>query len=89
MHLLNIYLANFYLHFFPFSKFTINPISGEIRTTKALDYEDESQIVLYVAATDHGDPQFSDYTTVYIYLVDYNDNKPQFDKPSYHGKICI
>ena len=67
-------------------KFAINPTSGEIRTTKKLDYDVESQIVLNVAATDHGDPQFSDYTTVYIYLVDYNDNAPIFDKTTYYGE---
>ena len=66
--------------------FSINPSTGEIKTTKQLDYDIESQIVLHVAATDHGDPQFSDFATVYIDLLDYNDNKPKFLKKSYHGK---
>ncbi|XP_016148051.1 protocadherin-23 [Sinocyclocheilus grahami] len=58
--------------------FRINPRTGEIINTVALDREEQAQHVLRVMATDQGRPRLNTTTTVHILVTDINDNPPQF-----------
>uniref|UniRef100_A0A671K679 Protocadherin-16 n=1 Tax=Sinocyclocheilus anshuiensis TaxID=1608454 RepID=A0A671K679_9TELE len=58
--------------------FRINPRTGEIINTVALDREEQAQHVLRVMATDQGRPRLNTTTTVHILVTDVNDNPPQF-----------
>ena len=67
--------------------FRIDPNSGAIVISRALDREEREVFVLTVSATDNGVPQMSDTTDVEIVIVDVNDNAPVFTSPTYHGSV--
>ncbi|XP_063987386.1 protocadherin-like wing polarity protein stan [Diachasmimorpha longicaudata] len=69
------------------AEFTINPQTGAITTTKALDRERASGYLLTVTAKDGGVPSLSDTTDVEISVTDVNDNAPVFDAGQYTGTI--
>lgn len=69
------------------SEFAINPQTGAITTTRALDREGTSGYLLTVTAKDGGVPPLSDTTGVEISVTDVNDNAPIFDAPQYQGSI--
>lgn len=69
------------------SDFSINPQTGAIVTTKALDRETTSGYLLTVTAKDGGNPPMSDTTDVEISVTDVNDNFPVFKSPSYTGNV--
>nr|CAB3229665.1 cadherin EGF LAG seven-pass G-type receptor 2 [Phallusia mammillata] len=71
----------------PVSKFTIDGVTGEIRTLKRLDFETQRRITLSVKAVDNGLPQKEDFAVVVINLRDVNDNYPIFDKRQYTGSV--
>ena len=56
--------------------FTINSISGDIFTSKLLDYEEMSDISLTVIATDNGTPSLSSNGTVAVNILNINDVSP-------------
>ncbi|XP_055141922.1 protocadherin alpha-2 isoform X13 [Symphalangus syndactylus] len=59
------------------TKFTIDPISGEIRTKGKLDYEEAKSYEIQVTATDKGTPSMSGHCKISLKLVDINDNIPE------------
>ncbi|XP_058295912.1 protocadherin alpha-2 isoform X8 [Hylobates moloch] len=59
------------------TKFTIDPISGEIRTKGKLDYEEAKSYEIQVTATDKGTPSMSGHCKISLKLVDINDNTPE------------
>ncbi|KAJ8311140.1 hypothetical protein KUTeg_011304 [Tegillarca granosa] len=61
--------------------FTIFPY-GEIRTKRPLNREVEDQYKFDVVATDKGVPSRNSSVTVYIKVIDINDNYPQFIYPT-------
>lgn len=65
--------------------FTINNVTGEVWTKRALDREQASVYEIPVMATDGGGR--SGLTTVRLTVVDINDNTPQFQLAEY--KACI
>ncbi|XP_053574662.1 protocadherin Fat 2 [Bombina bombina] len=67
------------------SVFYINCYSGIISTQKKLDYEVTSYYQLKV----HGKNAFGYYsdTTIFIYIIDENDNAPFFTQTMYFGQI--
>ena len=71
------------------SLFKINSISGQIRTTKLLDYEDMREHVLIIKATDRGTPKKSSLFSVVISVIDINDHKPLFVRPIYEAEVDI
>lgn len=71
------------------SLFKINSISGQITTTKTLDYEDTKEHVLMIKASDRGRPKRSSLFSVVISVVDVNDHKPLFVKPSYEAEVSF
>lgn len=60
--------------------FTINRTSGEIRMNGLIDFEVVQQFQLTVEAVDNGVVRRTDTLSVYVYLIDDNDNAPVFEK---------
>ena len=65
----------------PQKKFEIDEVSGTIRLKKGLDYEEQQLYNLTVKAADQGSPSLSTLATVYVEVVDVNENNfaPRFD----------
>lgn len=60
--------------------FSINRVSGEIRSTRMLDREKLSQHILTIRASDKGNPPQSSVVKVIINVLDDNDNAPRFSQ---------
>ena len=59
--------------------FQLDQLSGELRTTWALDREEKAEYSLIIKAQDMGqDIQLTGTTAVTVRVVDVNDNKPVF-----------
>ena len=64
--------------------FSLDQETGEIRVAKDIDRESISSFSLVVEARDMGTPQpFQTTTTVFVRVIDINDNRPTFSQPSY------
>ncbi|XP_027709300.1 protocadherin alpha-C2 isoform X6 [Vombatus ursinus] len=57
--------------------FSINPVTGEVRVSGALDYEEASSYQIYVQATDRGPVPMAGHCKVLVDIVDVNDNAPE------------
>ncbi|NXK74874.1 PCDA1 protein, partial [Amazona guildingii] len=57
--------------------FLLNPKTGEIRLTGALDFEDVRSYEIQIEATDHGTPPLSGHCKVVVEVLDVNDNPPE------------
>ncbi|XP_043925799.1 protocadherin gamma-C5-like [Protopterus annectens] len=57
--------------------FSIDPHTGEIRTTDVLDFEDTRHYTIQVKARDRGTPAAEEYCTINVELIDVNDNAPE------------
>lgn len=58
--------------------FQIDRVTGEIKTTRTLDREQQEIIRLVVTATDGASPPFGSVVNLIVRVVDENDNRPQF-----------
>ena len=65
-----------------FSRFTINSVSGEISTTRSLDYESQSQYILIVEAIDSPIDRLTGTATVTVNVIDVQDSIPIFTQVS-------
>lgn len=61
---------------------------GEIINWVALDYEQQVQHHLIALVTDHGVPQLNATVSVYISVMDLNDNRPCFSQDLLRFKVC-
>ncbi|XP_077297943.1 cadherin 87A [Arctopsyche grandis] len=69
-------------------EFTLDEISGELRTKVFLDREQKDEYQLVLVATDQGSPsRFESVRFINVYLNDSNDNKPQFPKDIYEFTV--
>uniref|UniRef100_A0A8D2ADK7 Cadherin domain-containing protein n=1 Tax=Sus scrofa TaxID=9823 RepID=A0A8D2ADK7_PIG len=59
------------------SKFSIDPLSGEITVTGPIDFEERNAYKIRVEATDKGLPPLAGHCTVFVEVVDANDNAPE------------
>ncbi|XP_047630707.1 protocadherin alpha-9-like, partial [Phacochoerus africanus] len=59
------------------SKFSIDPLSGEITVTGPIDFEERKAYKIRVEATDKGLPPLAGHCTVLVEVVDANDNAPE------------
>ncbi|XP_071426406.1 protocadherin alpha-2-like isoform X6 [Pithys albifrons albifrons] len=57
--------------------FLLNPVTGEIRLTGRLDYEDIRSYEIQIEATDKGTPPLSGHCKVVVEVMDVNDNAPE------------
>ncbi|NXN29925.1 PCDA2 protein, partial [Nycticryphes semicollaris] len=67
-------------NFFPLSGkdvITVNPQTGEIRLTGALDYEEVAIFDFRIEARDKGTPPLSGHCKVVLEVLDVNDNAPE------------
>lgn len=67
--------------------FKIDPQSGDIETTLALDRETAPFYTLVVGAIDSGSPPETGTGTVKVIVTDVNDNGPVFDPPQAVGYV--
>ena len=68
-------------------KFAINARSGTLTVAEGLDYDSVQQYVINVTASDSGFLQNSVQTSVVINVLDVNDNKPLFARPTFTFEI--
>ncbi|XP_048187407.1 protocadherin alpha-11-like [Perognathus longimembris pacificus] len=59
--------------------FTLDEKSGEIRVNGTLDYEENNFHEIEVQATDKGTPPMAGHCTVWIEILDTNDNSPHIE----------
>uniref|UniRef100_A0A8D1BRY7 Cadherin domain-containing protein n=1 Tax=Sus scrofa TaxID=9823 RepID=A0A8D1BRY7_PIG len=59
------------------SKFSIDPLSGEITVTGPIDFEERNAYKIRVEATDKGHLPLTGHCTVLVEVVDTNDNAPE------------
>ncbi|XP_046394541.1 fat-like cadherin-related tumor suppressor homolog isoform X2 [Ischnura elegans] len=66
---------------FPVSAFSVDPLTGTIRTAATLDFEERQSHLLTVVARDRGSPSLSSETTLLVEIVDVNENRhaPRFE----------
>ena len=57
--------------------FSIDPLTGQLRSEGVIDFESSNQFELIIEATDGGTPMLSGNATVIINILDQNDNPPQ------------
>ncbi|NXK42956.1 PCDGM protein, partial [Piprites chloris] len=57
--------------------FSLDPLSGEIRTKAPLDYEESSAYEIAVRARDKGSPAMEGHCHLRVELIDINDNSPE------------
>lgn len=69
--------------------FSIDPISGIIRTKMVLDHEERTIYRLAVAASDNGYPAKQTVRVLRIEVLDLNDNRPTFTSSSLIFKVRI
>ncbi|XP_025311536.2 cadherin EGF LAG seven-pass G-type receptor 3 isoform X2 [Canis lupus baileyi] len=67
--------------------FSIDPLSGLIRTEAALDRESMERHYLRVTAQDHGSPRLSATTMVAVTVTDRNDHAPVFEQAQYRETL--
>lgn len=67
--------------------FTIDPVSGVIKTRMVLDHEEKTIYRLAIAATDGGTPPKQTNRTLRVEVLDLNDNRPTFTSSSLSFKI--
>ena len=68
-------------------RFSIDPVTAEIRLMKSLDYETETQHEIVVEAEDSGQPRLKSSMKLTLLVHDVNDNEPVFDNSTYSGRI--
>jgi protocadherin Fat 1/2/3 len=67
--------------------FTIEPVSGLIKTKISFDREKKDKYSIVVIARDKGVPQLSEEVTVRILVVDENDQAPKFNQTKYETSV--
>ncbi|XP_044747791.1 cadherin-related tumor suppressor [Coccinella septempunctata] len=58
--------------------FSLDTLTGQLTTTRQLDREEISSFKILVVAKDQGIPSKSSTATVYLNVLDVNDNNPEF-----------
>ena len=67
--------------------FIVTPV-GTLRNTQPIDFESVSLFTLQAIVNDNGEFNgFSDFATIYVNILDKNDNPPIFDQLSYDAVI--
>lgn len=69
--------------------FSIDPITGVIRTKASLDHEEKTIYRLAVAATDNGKPPRQTVRLLRIEVLDLNDNRPTFTSSSLVFRVSV
>lgn len=68
--------------------FSINRLNGEIKVSKPLDYDEDTHVhFLFVMAQDKGETPMYNETSVEIFVIDVNDNAPQFASSNFQETV--
>ncbi len=68
-------------------KFSIDPVTAEIRLMSSLDFETETQHELVIEAEDSGQPRLKSSMKLTLLVHDINDNEPVFENSTYNARI--
>ena len=67
--------------------FAVEPATGQVVITGALDYETQQQHLITVVATDGGQPPLSSSASIVIAVINVNDERPFFTQLAYHETV--
>ena len=67
--------------------FSVDQVSGLIRTKTVLDHEERAIYRIAVAATDNGNPPRQTVRLLRVEVLDLNDNRPTFTSSSLVFKV--
>ena len=67
--------------------FSVDPQTGDITTAARLDREKRDRYTLFIVARDRGSPPKDNIVTVFIDLLDVNDNPPRFVNNSFFVNV--
>ncbi|XP_035525714.1 protocadherin alpha-3-like, partial [Morone saxatilis] len=67
--------------------FNIDPITGEIKVTGVIDFEENESYEIDIQASDKGTIPFSTDKTVLIKVIDLNDNAPEIEVTSFSKSV--
>nr|XP_012234071.1 PREDICTED: cadherin-87A [Linepithema humile] len=71
----------------PSPYFNIDNITGIVRTSQVIDYEETKQLEFTVIAYDSGVPQLSATAKVTVTVINVNDQDPKFEKELYNATV--
>ncbi|XP_064154587.1 cadherin-4-like isoform X2 [Anguilla rostrata] len=71
----------------PNEVFRIDPVAGKMFVTKPLDREERSSYHLRAHAVDMNGNKVENPIDLYIYVIDMNDNRPEFKNQVYNGSV--
>ncbi|XP_056372735.1 protocadherin gamma-C5-like isoform X4 [Hyla sarda] len=72
----------------PLSSFiSLNPVSGSIYATCSFDYEQINVLEIIVQVKDNGDPRLFTNATLFVFILDMNDNPPKLLHPKLSGEL--
>ncbi|KAM3922340.1 cadherin-4 [Leptodactylus fuscus] len=71
----------------PMEIFNIDPISGRMYVTRPLDREERSSYHLRAHAVDMNGNKVENPIDLSIYVIDMNDNRPEFASPVFNGSV--
>uniref|UniRef100_A0A8C3AB10 Cadherin-4 n=1 Tax=Cyclopterus lumpus TaxID=8103 RepID=A0A8C3AB10_CYCLU len=72
----------------PSGIYNIDPISGNMFVTQPLDREERASFHLRAHAVDMNGNQVENPIDLYIYVIDMNDNRPEFLNQVYNGSVA-
>ncbi|XP_051275283.1 protocadherin alpha-3-like isoform X18 [Dicentrarchus labrax] len=67
--------------------FNIDPVTGEIKVTGVIDFEENQSYEIDIQASDKGTIPFSTDKTVLIKVIDLNDNAPEIEVTSFSKSV--
>uniref|UniRef100_W5M867 Cadherin-4 n=1 Tax=Lepisosteus oculatus TaxID=7918 RepID=W5M867_LEPOC len=71
----------------PMEVFSIDPVAGKMFVTKPLDREERASYHLRAHAVDMNGIKVENPIDLYIYVIDMNDNRPEFHNQVYNGSV--
>lgn len=69
------------------STISVTHITGIVRTSQVIDYEETKQLEFTVIAYDSGVPQLSTTAKVIVTVINVNDQDPKFEKELYNASV--
>ncbi|XP_026097981.1 cadherin-2-like, partial [Carassius auratus] len=72
----------------PNDVYIIDPMTGKMSVTKPLDREERASYHLRAHAVDINGNQMEPPIDLYIYVIDMNDNRPEFKNQVYNGSVA-
>ncbi|KAJ8670760.1 hypothetical protein QAD02_002019 [Eretmocerus hayati] len=71
----------------PSPYFNVNNVTGIVRTSQVIDFEETKQLEFTIVAYDTGVPQLSATAKVTVTIINVNDEDPKFQKEAYFATV--